>query len=313
MQVKIIITTVAFMLTMVLLGFYTLLEQNRMADFTQARHGRQIEAGSELFANNCVSCHGINGKAEEGCTDPDTGSDTCVGRQLNFYGLLCGQNGTQTSQRMTQYGWAGGKAAFIEAAIAGGRPGGVMPTWGAQFGGPMQQNQVENLTQYVLNWESEALCSVQPFQFPWPEEMDGLPGVTPADIELEEGQVFDADVALPVSLPGDVARGEELYKGIYACTSCHNAPEANENGSGPSHNGYGATAASRVGEITMDGLTYASAEDYTYRAILYPGEYLAPQDDGTPYGNAMTVFSGDSRMNESPQDIADLVAYLLDQ
>ena len=66
MQVKIIIGTVAFMLTMVLFGFYSLLEPQRLQNFTEARLGRQIEAGAEIYYANCTTCHGINGLGQNG-------------------------------------------------------------------------------------------------------------------------------------------------------------------------------------------------------------------------------------------------------
>lgn len=79
------------MLTMILLGFYTLLEETRMANFTAARLGRQIEAGGALYDANCSTCHGVNGLGSNGgtCYDPTdyTREIPCVGlatAQLRF-------------------------------------------------------------------------------------------------------------------------------------------------------------------------------------------------------------------------------------
>ena len=65
MQIKVVIGTVAFMLTMMVLGYVTLREPARLEEFTHAEHGRSIEFGAELFAGNCATCHGIEGKAQD--------------------------------------------------------------------------------------------------------------------------------------------------------------------------------------------------------------------------------------------------------
>ena len=94
---------------------------------------------------------------------------------------------------------------------------------------------------------------------------------------------------------GDVTRGEALFSqqnGIApACSSCHT-----ENSSAvPNLAGYGAIAGTRVeGE---------SAHEYTFYAIAEPGRFVV---EG--YGNAMY-----NKYDEalSPQDFADLIAYML--
>ena len=65
MQVKVVIGTIAFMLTMIVLGYAALREPERLAAFTEAREGRTIETGANIYINNCASCHGNEGKAEE--------------------------------------------------------------------------------------------------------------------------------------------------------------------------------------------------------------------------------------------------------
>ena len=57
MQVKVIIGTVAFMLSMIILGLITLFEPVRMEQFAAAEIGRNVESGANVFFNNCVECH----------------------------------------------------------------------------------------------------------------------------------------------------------------------------------------------------------------------------------------------------------------
>ncbi|NJN55510.1 MAG: c-type cytochrome, partial [Anaerolineae bacterium] len=160
MQVKVVIGTIAFMLTMVVLGYSALREPTRLEEFTGAAHGRSIEQGAQLFVNNCVTCHGIDGKAESGpesgCVDAQ-GEPNCLGLPLNNYYLLCGD----TPQRAIDLGWEGTTENLILKTVAAGR-GAIMPTWSSEFGGPMRPDQVQNVTNYVLNWESEELCAEPP-------------------------------------------------------------------------------------------------------------------------------------------------------
>lgn len=91
---------------------------------------------------------------------------------------------------------------------------------------------------------------------------------------------------------GDAIRGEELYNTVSpSCSSCH---IAGANAS-PDLAGFGDIAATRV-----DG---ESAREYTFYAITEPGRHVV---EG--YGNAMP-----NQYDEdlTPQDIADLIAYLL--
>jgi mono/diheme cytochrome c family protein len=96
---------------------------------------------------------------------------------------------------------------------------------------------------------------------------------------------------------GDASRGAELFTqsigGAPACSSCHTL-----NGNvlvGPSFQGYVDVAGTRV-EST-------SAEDYTHMSIIQPAAYIV-----SGFGNSMYTQYG---QRLSPQEIADLVAYLL--
>jgi mono/diheme cytochrome c family protein len=96
---------------------------------------------------------------------------------------------------------------------------------------------------------------------------------------------------------GDAARGAVWYtqsvNGAPACSVCHSLDGSAL--SGPTLQGYGAVASSRVaGE---------SAEEYTYLSIVRPAQYLVPG-----YSNAM--YAGYGRQLD-PQQTADLIAYLL--
>jgi cytochrome c553 len=97
--------------------------------------------------------------------------------------------------------------------------------------------------------------------------------------------------------PGDVTHGAELFtqaiNGAPACNTCHTTDETKL--VGPGLGGYAERAASRVeGE---------SAEAYTQESINTPASFIVPD-----FPNAM--FNGYAS-KLSPQDMADLTAYLL--
>lgn len=306
MQVKILIGTVAFMLTMIIFGFAALQEPARLARFEAARVGRSVESGAALYEQNCTTCHGVNARAQE-CYDASSGESIgCIGRALNHAPLVCGD----PSKRMDEYQWAGSKFAFVEGTLISGRTANGMPAWSQQVGGPLQRNEIEDLTYFILNFENEELCSVVAFVFPWPgiaepdpQAYDDYLQITWDDIVIEDDRVEVPDVPLPVTSPGDIDNGRALFTS-YGCNGCHGDPE-------------GDRATANVGpwqgdlyELAGTRLDGYSAEQYIYESIVNPAAYIVPDCPNGPCGNAMPNNFGD-RMSNSPQDMEDLITYLM--
>lgn len=106
-----------------------------------------------------------------------------------------------------------------------------------------------------------------------------------------ESVIAYADV--PAS--GDAIAGENIYNNVAnpACSNCHLEGAA----AAPDLVGYAAEAGQRV-----DG---QDAREYTFYAIVEPWQHVL---EG--YGNAMPASYDDAL---SPQQIADLMAYLLQE
>jgi mono/diheme cytochrome c family protein len=281
MQIKIVIGTIAFMLTMMVFGYAALREPARLERFTAAAEGRSVEEGAEIYTNNCSTCHGVDGTAQE-CFDATGNAIACQGVPLNSNGLLCGD----VSASMLAQGWDGTKHDFVLRTVAAGR-GPIMPTWLDQFGGPLRPDQVQNVTNFVLNWESEELCSQPVFTFPWPELVEEFREEFPS---------------------GDAANGETLYTSTYGCAACHGNPRdeaAMPPAVGPS-----------LANIAEDGATRVegeSAEQYVYHSILYPSDFIAPDCPSGPCAgppSAMPNTFGVT-MGNNPKDMADILAFLL--
>lgn len=289
MQVKVIIGTIAFMLTMIILGFAALREPARLAAFALAEEGRSIENGARIFYGNCATCHGVEGKAQE-CYDAASGEPiNCVGLPLNNPLLICGDTPPKLGPEGVD--WEGTKLSYIESTIAAGRVGTQMPTWSEEFGGPMRDDQIHNVASFVLNWEGE-----------WLDESGNCIYVT-----FEWPETVDEFLALDEISPGDPTNGEALYTS-YTCIVCH----------GSIDDASSATIGPWLGDIAERGGTRVegeSAEQYIYRSILYPNEFIAPDCPtgpctGPPSAMRQT-FAFD--MGSNPQDMADIIAYLLGQ
>jgi ubiquinol-cytochrome c reductase cytochrome c subunit len=84
--------------------------------------------GGELYVENCAVCHGVDGQGRIGASLED------------FQGIDAG--------------------ASMEAVIAAGVPGSVMPAWGQSNGGPLSDQDILDITSYVL----AAFAGTQPLQ-----------------------------------------------------------------------------------------------------------------------------------------------------
>lgn len=63
---RILVGVVSFVGIMVLLGWAAINEGGRMAALEQTYHARSVEQGAALFANNCSTCHGVDGRGQAG-------------------------------------------------------------------------------------------------------------------------------------------------------------------------------------------------------------------------------------------------------
>ncbi|HZY43809.1 MAG TPA: c-type cytochrome, partial [Anaerolineae bacterium] len=254
----------------------------RMQIEARAQKARSIEAGALIFISNCSTCHGDNGEGVPGkglALNPDlfTKHYPAIQAARTFNGTL---------------------HDFIKATVASGRPvpsayadsqGGFanpMPTWSQQFGGPLRDDQIEDVTNFILNWEAQAMAG---------------PVLPPFN-----GIGADLTVPLPT---GDAARGADLFaqkvkfeSGSAApCKACHSL-QPNTVIVGPS-----------LSDIGMMGATMVpgkAAADYIRESVQNPSAFIVP-------GNEKFVNNGKSLMpeglgnNMSAQDLADLIAYLL--
>lgn len=275
-QIEISLGILLVLLTSSLILVYGLNENNRMAELEDAQKARSIEVGAELFDAQCSRCHGKQGLGIPGVCPP-----------LNDRHFF--------DDRLQEVGWSGTLEDYIIATASSGRltstrpelfaGGGIpaMPSFSDRFGGPLRDDQIRNIADFISNWESTAQL-VEVAQPAGPGEAVGT----------------DINVQLP---EGDPVAGEALTKS-QACTACHiDAP------TGPAwlptadQPGIGDRAATRITEPTYTGAA-STPEQYLLESIVDPNVYVV---DGFA-ANIMPQTYGD---NLTSQDVADVIAYLL--
>ena len=110
----------------VIFQIYIFREPARIEADLKAENQHQVAEGSELYAENCIACHGESGQGG-------------VGPALNSRPLLA----------------IASDQALFNLTVSG-VPGTIMPAWGQFFGGPFTDEQVLNLVAFIRAWEPNA-------------------------------------------------------------------------------------------------------------------------------------------------------------
>lgn len=207
-------------LTFAVLGAYFLNESNRAEEAEEEITERIAERGARLFAQNCRTCHGVEGLGSgEGAIAPPLNSESFFivddlnkdrfAREFNTGGEL----------EVTPAGEIAGLENFLFNTIACGRRGTFMPPWSQQFGGTLSTTQVNQLVTLITEgrWDlaeeagleadeesgvvEDALFNLSPYgPDPEDEEDEGdreafdeeFEGMTPHEIQ-EELDISDED------------------------------------------------------------------------------------------------------------------------
>jgi mono/diheme cytochrome c family protein len=250
-------------------------EEARMQEWTSEQLALSIERGADLYSQACDGCHGPQGLGIPNLCPPLN--------DKNFF-----------TNRMREVGWSGSLRDYIISTISSGRltstrPEYVgngrpaMPSWGEDFGGPLRGDEIENLADFILNWEEEALAR---------------PDVTPSPID---GVGTDITVELP---EGDVTRGEALAV-AQGCTGCHVSQAVGPAwAASASQPGIGDRAETRWQEGSTYTGSATSAQQYLLEAIVLPNVHLV---EGFA-ANLMPQTYGDTLTD---QQASDLIAYML--
>ncbi|MBS1249522.1 MAG: Cbb3-type cytochrome c oxidase subunit FixP [Chloroflexi bacterium] len=121
----------------------------------EAAEGTSLEAGQELFAQNCAVCHGDFG---EGGPNPARSDDVIAPISTTEYLT------TRDDHTLFQ-------------VIAQGQPNFGMSPFGSTFGGPLDDDQINTMVAYIRSWEANP-----PVELP--------PEVDSSSVSLSSGEVY---------------------------------------------------------------------------------------------------------------------------
>jgi mono/diheme cytochrome c family protein len=206
--------------------------------------------------------------------------------------------------RLAQLGWGGTTNSFILTTLIHGRPTSIsywpqaMPAWSNIAGGPMREDQIQDVANYIQNWDKgdawtlEDLLAVRQFAI-----VPGQGGESSEPTAEPVGADVEAALTQIAGLVGDPARGQQLYENReqsergerLGCVGCHGGGLA-----GPNYEG--------TWERVLTERPGPSPEHYVVESILQPAVYIVD-----PWPAAMPADFG-ARM--SAQDLADVLEYI---
>lgn len=211
--------------------------------------------------------------------------------------------------RLENLGWSGGLQRFIYTTLIPGRPTSgaywpdPMPPWSQLAGAPLRNDQLQDLTNFILNWDKgdnwtvEDLFAVNQFPIVPGAIIDAVEGAV-CESEDACSQLVAADIAPSLEgLTGDPQAGETLYNATLGCFACHTTTLA------PALAGTW----TRVEEVRLQVPQFEgyTGEMYLAESIINPNHYIVPEF------NPLMPQTFGTRI--TPQQLADLIVYLHSQ
>jgi cytochrome c2 len=268
--------------------------------------GRSVEQGAKIWGEQCARCHAIDGVGIEGA-GPGLSNSAFIGK-IEYGESSDGQrvlNYTTRSPRLVQLGYVGSLRDYVRSVTSSGLPIKSSNEWDAphppfleDYGGPLRRDQIEDVTNFVINWGVAPKSDDQAIIAPAPGA-GGAPRPTPVPLTAEQ------------------EAGKQVYEKA-GCTACHAIRGVGNQGAvGPQLNNIAVRAAEQV----QAGSTYltevqgqpaaTTPEEYIRQSIEYPNAYIAKN---CPAGScAAGVMPQNLRTTQlaSDTDYNNLIAYLL--
>lgn len=211
---------------------------------------------------------------------------------------------TSNGTRLGQVGWAGDLHSFVVTTLIHGRPGSAnfwgsegMASWSQRSGGALRDDQIEDITAYILNWDKGSEWTLEDVflvnQYGKPLADGSVP------TETEETIGTDVDVIIERlatdGLVGVVDEGERLYNGALGCSGCHlNGAAAPDT--------VGTWSRAETERLSLPQFEGYTVEQYIIESIVRPNDYVVEDYAGN--------MPNDFGRRITHQELADIVAYL---
>jgi mono/diheme cytochrome c family protein len=231
LQIQVFLGLMMALAAVGLIAFVGSREETRMARAEQTQRAQAIETGADLYEIHCRSCHGAKG---EGLGQ--------MGPALNDEHFF--------TERLAEVGWQGTMEDYIIATTTTGRLVAtrplyagdgveVMTAWSKEYGGPLRDDQIREVADFVMNWQATALGEVELIE-----------------LTLPKASADD---------PEAVTRGEQIFMES-GCAGCHTIEGLNQAEIGPDLTHIAQVAATRQEAL--------SAEEYIRESFLIPDAYF---------------------------------------
>jgi mono/diheme cytochrome c family protein len=197
---NITIATIFTLGTALLLGLIFLREKPRLNEAGAAISAERLERGARDYEQYCATCHGLGGQG-----GVQFGAPRLNNIHARYY--TPGPDGKAAADQPNgikeKYGTL---RNYIEATLYSGVRGAPMPAFGAQ--GTLREDQIENITSYVLSWTGEGTSRDPGYE--------GMPQAVQARADLE------ATRSAPTPDPNvnPVAAGQLVFQNK-TCVGCH--------------------------------------------------------------------------------------------
>lgn len=131
------------------LPLYWINEQRRLGEEVEGFFTVSVERGETLYTENCAQCHGgeLTGGGAASPYNPD---ENWPAPDLTTIAARYEDNPNITDVR-----------DYIINTLEHGRPGTPMPTWGAAYGGPWNDQQIEEVTDFILSRQVDDTAEAQ--------------------------------------------------------------------------------------------------------------------------------------------------------
>ncbi|MDX6517085.1 MAG: cytochrome c oxidase cbb3-type subunit [Gaiellaceae bacterium] len=146
-------------LALFLPGYWLFFERQRGTHAAILQRTESIERGDHIFhapppgpahgfQANCAQCHGVNaqGGVRKNFLPPGSKPDA---KPIDW--VVPSLNTVFIRQMVDQKKSAKDAYNFVYETISKGRPGTPMPTWGLGYGGPMNDQQIEDVINYLIS------------------------------------------------------------------------------------------------------------------------------------------------------------------